>query len=302
MRVYFKQTALELSEARSGRITASSVGAILGVDKFRTRDDVMRKMVRDYHGKPSEFTGNIATQWGHDNEPNALKSAQQSVDFEIEACTEFVAYDYDGMKLGASPDAIRDSGLVEIKCPYAKRNKAVSPLEYLEANPQYYAQMQMQMLCADKQECLFFVWTTVGSGSFSVARDDEYITDTLLPALKAFWADYQGILASDELSAPYLADKKSEYTERDDADFVSLADQYKTVCAEIDALQKNKEELEARLFELCGQNTKGAGLTIYQAERKGTVDYKKVPELEGVNLDQYRKPSTQYWTIKRSGK
>lgn len=37
----------------------------------------------------------------------------------------------------------------------------------------------------------------------------------------------------------------------------------------------------------------GAGVTVTRFWRQGSVDYKKVPELSGVDLDQYRKRATE---------
>jgi hypothetical protein len=42
---------------------------------------------------------------------------------------------------------------------------------------------------------------------------------------------------------------------------------------------------------------KAFGATIKTIERKGAVDYSQVPELESVNLDDFRKPSTFYQKI-----
>ena len=67
-----QQRTEEWFEKRKGRITGSNVGAILGRSPFMKRKDVMRNMVREYHGYPSEFTGNIATNYGTHNEPIAL--------------------------------------------------------------------------------------------------------------------------------------------------------------------------------------------------------------------------------------
>ena len=58
------QRSKEWFEKRKGLITGSSVGAILGVNPWRTPADVMRSMVREYHGAESEFKGNIATEYG----------------------------------------------------------------------------------------------------------------------------------------------------------------------------------------------------------------------------------------------
>ena len=44
-----QQNTPEWHAARKGRVTASMVGAILGVAPYMTRADAMRRMVRDYH-------------------------------------------------------------------------------------------------------------------------------------------------------------------------------------------------------------------------------------------------------------
>ena len=51
-------------EKRKGRVTGSIVGAILGLSPYMTRADAMRSMVRAAIGAPSEFTGNVATEYG----------------------------------------------------------------------------------------------------------------------------------------------------------------------------------------------------------------------------------------------
>ena len=40
-------------------LTASSVGAALGLSPWQKPKDVLRRMVRDYYGAEPEFTGNI---------------------------------------------------------------------------------------------------------------------------------------------------------------------------------------------------------------------------------------------------
>lgn len=86
-RQYHPHTALELSAERKGRITASAVGAILGLSKFATPDDVLRRMVREHFDEEKEFVGNIATRWGHDNEPQAIADSEQF-------CGEITAHDF----------------------------------------------------------------------------------------------------------------------------------------------------------------------------------------------------------------
>ena len=64
MQPHSEQRSEEWFDARKDKITASNVGAILGLSPYKKPDDVMREMVRAHFGAEREFTGNAATQWG----------------------------------------------------------------------------------------------------------------------------------------------------------------------------------------------------------------------------------------------
>ena len=295
------QNSLELSVERKGRITASAVGAILGLSKFATADDVLRRMVREHFGAEPEFTGNIATRWGHDNEPQAIE------DFAFWRAEnvlphDFVSCEIEGVLCGASPDGVMEKGeqeLVEIKCPYSLREQSVIAADFLGAHPEYYAQMQWQMVCADKPACLFVVWTAMGIDFARVEIEQNWL-DKNMPRIKEFWDLYQATIADEKLYAPHLQSNKKEYAERDDDLFTFAAIEYQNAIAEQKAAEERVEEARKKLLEICTENTKGAGVTVYQSERKGAVDYKKIPQLDGVDLEQYRKKSTMVWTVKIS--
>ena len=300
-RQYHQQNSLELSAERKGRITASAVGAVLGLSKFATADDVLRRMVREHFGAEPEFVGNVATKWGHENEPQAIE------DFAFWRAEnvlphDFVSCEIEGVLCGASPDGVMQKGereLVEIKCPYSLRDQSVIAADFLEAHPEYYAQIQWQMICADKQSCLFVVWTTQGVDFVRVERESDWL-DKNMPRIKAFYDLFQQTIADEKLYAPHLQSNKKEYAERDDDLFVFAALAYQNAIAEQKAAEERVEEARKKLLEICTENTKGAGVTVYQSERKGAVDYKKIPQLDGVDLEQYRKKSTMVWTVKVS--
>ena len=50
-----EQRSLEWFEARKGKLTGSNIGAALGINPWKTPDDLIRQMVREYHGAESEF-------------------------------------------------------------------------------------------------------------------------------------------------------------------------------------------------------------------------------------------------------
>lgn len=296
-RQYHQQAALELSAERKGRITASAVGAILGLSKFATADDVLRRMVREHFSAEPEFSGNIATRWGHDNEPQAIDDFAALRDENV-FLHDFVSCEIGGVLCGASPDGITESGeLIEIKCPYSLREQSVIAADFLASHPEYYAQMQWQMICADKPACFFVVWTTAGIDFVRVERESDWLGKNM-PRIKEFWDLYKQTIADEKLYAAMLASNKKEYVERDDDLFVFAAAAYQNAIAEQKLAEEKVEEARKKLLEICTENTKGAGITVYKSERKGAVDYKKIPQLEGVDLEQYRKKSAQVWTIK----
>jgi predicted phage-related endonuclease len=67
---------MALDSRRVGRITASSAGAILGMAPYQKPADVMRRMVREYHGAEPEFTGNPATEYGNFHEAGAIRELE----------------------------------------------------------------------------------------------------------------------------------------------------------------------------------------------------------------------------------
>ena len=66
-----EQRTPEWFAQRRGRITASNVGALLGMNPYRTKTEAIRAMILEWQGLPSEFEGNIATNYGNANEGNA---------------------------------------------------------------------------------------------------------------------------------------------------------------------------------------------------------------------------------------
>lgn len=59
-------------ESRKMRITGSRVGAILGLSPWQKPDAVLREMVREHHGAEREFSGNIATEHGQNQDRKSV--------------------------------------------------------------------------------------------------------------------------------------------------------------------------------------------------------------------------------------
>lgn len=174
-------------KARGGRVTGSAVGAILGLSPFAKPADVMRRMVRDYYGLPSEFNGNVATQWGTLHEAGAVAEYEMMTSRVVKPAYFVTHEDW----LGASPDGyVSDKGLIEVKCPFGLRHE-FAPVKFKMAKeqPHYYAQMQIQLFVTDRDWCDFWQWVPSDNNLERVHRDQKYI-DTMLKGLRAFYNEY----------------------------------------------------------------------------------------------------------------
>lgn len=92
--------------------------------------------------------------------------------------------------------------------------------------------------------------------------------------------------------------------------FIKQNDQWVTKAQEVFDLQQQRKLLEekenqaiAELKELNGDlNSFGGGFKYEGIVRIGSIDYKAVPQLKGVNLDMYRKSNILMWKLTYVGK
>ncbi len=282
-----KQRSEEWFEARKGRITGSIAGAILGCAPYMTRDESMWSMVRAYHGAPSEFTGNIATEYGTRMEPEATAQFEMETGLSVK---EVSFYPYEDW-LGASPDGeCSDGNGLEIKCPYGLRNDPDPKFKSAADQPHYYAQMQLEMLCAGWDGIWFYQWSEYGSRFEHVKKDQSWL-DENLPKLRQFYAEYLSELDNPDHLEPLRKEINTQEAKM-------LLAEYDELKEAIDNATERKKEVQASLIELAGeQNAVMWGRKITKVERKGNVQYGKVPELKGVDLEQYRGKGSVSWRI-----
>lgn len=286
-----EQRSDEWFKARIGKLTGSNIDAALGLNPYKTPEDLIRQMVRDYHGAEKEFTGNIATEYGQLHEPLALMDYEMLTGHSVEECGFIVHPDFKW--LGASPDGLigRD-GVIEIKCPYGLRNKKGDNLIFKTAKEQehYYAQMQIEMFCTNRKWCDFFQWAEGGNSLELVEFDREWINENL-PKLDSFYDLY----LSELVNPIHLEDKVKEINTLKADELIKEYDRIKAVLEDSEA---RKKEIMAELIEIAGErNAILCGRKLTQIERAGNVNYKKIPELQGVDLEKYRNKPSKFWKL-----
>lgn len=147
---------------------------------------------------------------GRQYESKAVKTFEAKHDVKVKKCGLFIRPDIP--YLGASPDGVIDNEtLIEVKCPYAGRDKQIIPgklfpfLCYnkdgsisLKQNSNYYNQIQGQLYIADREKCYFIVYTFKDFFVQTVCIDREYCKHSLVPKLSLFYDKYY---------KPFLASK-----------------------------------------------------------------------------------------------
>lgn len=284
-----QQNTPEWYAARKGRVTASMVGAILGVAPYMTRDDAMRRMVRDYHGAEPEFTGNTATEWGTYNEEGARFDFTLETGHEVKQCGFFTRDDW----AGASPDGLTsDGGLIEIKCPFSLKDKDDPVFKTAEEQPHYYAQMQFQMWVTGRSMTHFYQWAPKGRALEMVIFDQEWV-DENLPILKDFYDEYLK-----EIDNPDHLQPRRKVVET--ANARKLLDEYDDLTLSIEFAESRKKEIMAEFEKLAdGRDALIWGRKFTKVEKAGSVSYAKVvkEKLPDLDLTPWTGKPSQYWKL-----
>jgi predicted phage-related endonuclease len=117
----------------------------------------------------------------------------------------------------------------------------------------------------------------------------------LLETATKFWTEHvMKRIPPEPSDEDYVKLKKKGLTE--------IIRSYECVCADLDRLTASKESLKKMLVDIAkesGHSRCMAGdLKLVQQSRVGAVDYSLIPELKKVDIEQYRKPGTTFWSIK----
>ena len=298
-----EQRTPEWHEERRGRITASLAGAILGHSPWMDHDDAMRTLVRAWHRAPSEFTGNIATDYGNTHEEGAIIEYQMESGNAVEKSGLVMKEDW----AGASPDGL--IGLVgglEVKCPFGKRKASASEdaltFKSLADQPHYEDQVQFSMWVCERAWWDFYQWSpSRGDGSDNTAwervKPCSKWRSRNLPKLKEFYEDF---LTEREMpfAQKYLEARRVEIDSKAAA---ALLEEHDELAEAIDLATERKKEILAALVHMAGSRDASiCGRNLTSVEREGAVSYSKAIKalLPDADLEPYRGKPSQYWLLK----
>lgn len=225
---------------------------------------------------------NYAMSEGVRLEPIARANLEQYFGFALEA----PVYQHDDIDyMIASLDAYNEKErcLIEIKCgsgSYAKAQSGTIP-DY------YYSQMQHQLEVMALDKMHYYCFNGESGVLLEVYRDTPYIR-TLLEAEEKFYD------CMSNFTPPALTDKDYVKIMTDEAYTTSL--KLESVKEQIEALTEQEKALRDQILRMAdGRNSIIGTQKVTKVISQGHVNYKEIPQLKDVDLNQYRKaPSTSF--------
>jgi len=173
------QRTADWHAARKGKLTASNVGAALGLCPWTTRRQAFARATGN-----DKFNGNDATRWGTKNEANGVLAYSAHTGNLVRPTGLHVHNDYPW--LAGSPDGlIGEEGLLEVKCPYWRKRDGSRLHKSIPMH--YYLQVLLCLECANREWCDFISWAPENYTIFRITRDSD-LHEALMPHYTEFYA------------------------------------------------------------------------------------------------------------------
>lgn len=278
-----EQNTEEWLELRKKNIGASDAPIIMGLSPWTTKYQLWQQKLNLV--EPREE--NEAMRRGKLLEPKAHARFREMTGFNTKPEVAFhptIPYmmaSFDGF----DPDK---KILVEIKCPGSSSHQ-MAKIGLVPEN--YIPQIQHQMEVVGADMAYYFSFDGENGEIVEVKRDQSMI-DKIIKEEKKFYE------CMTTFNPPELCDR--DYIKREDEEWQSAAEHYLGLQRSLQELEKQEKMAKERLILLAGQsNVKGAGISLSKTIRRGNVDYGAIEALKSINLDQYRKPATEYWTVRK---
>lgn len=115
------------------------------------------------------------------------------------------------------------------------------------------------------------------------------------------WMGYQsgkeGFIRQEEDAITLSLELYPDHKERDQ-EWIRIAQE----CRKIQEVRRSIEEKESLLIAQLklvskGMNSKGGGFIFTKTLRKGSIEYNRIPELKGIDLESYRKAQVESWKL-----
>lgn len=200
-------------------------------------------------------------------------------------CGESAEYYY----MSASLDGINfeNKCILEIK---TGGQKATEDARAYLIPMKYRIQMQYQLFISEMDTCYYYFWDKINKVGYPVqVLRDEALINKIVKEVHKFWRNYIDFIPP-------------AFTDRDYVERSGEWDEKAKALLEVQSVIKKLEEIETNLRDELiglseGQNSFGGGIRLTKVVRGGAVQYSDIPELQGVDLNKYRKAPVESWRV-----
>jgi putative phage-type endonuclease len=269
------QNTPEWHRWRMQGIGASDAAVIMGETPFKTP----RTLWSIKTGRVREDPAGPAARRGRELERFARRAYERQTGIQMEPLC-LVHEGFEWMRASLDGLSFDGSTLLEIKCPLSLRDRASARQGRVPSH--YHAQLQHQLEVAGAERAHY--WSFHGSNGILIEiRPDKEYAKRLVEAEAAFWQRVK------ENRWPELADEELDLSA--DPKWHDAALRYREVRLRLESAAYEEHKLRATLEGLAtARRTYGCGVEVLKSSRKGALDYSAIPELLGVDLENYRKP------------
>lgn len=221
---------------------------------------------------------NVAMVRGTTLEPQA-RAAYEALTGHVMQPLVLVEGDY-----SASLDGLTFEGdlLVEIKCPMRGKGSMLWQQVAEGIIPSHYAwQLEHQFLVSKAKKGHLYVFDGAEGILLEVVPQPE--------RWQAIHEAWNGFMRCIETDTPPALTERDKVIRKDNA-WQAAAAHYVALKSEADALAERLDAAKAALLTLSSHPSEsGYGVTVTRFWKQGSVDYKQIPALQGLDLEPYRK-------------
>jgi putative phage-type endonuclease len=275
-------------QARFEKFTASQTAALYNLDPYRTLLQIAEEK-RDRREPPVDPSKQQVFAMGHEAERAGREFLKRNYGLNLEPAVLVSSLVQD---LLASLDGFNpDRGLI-FEAKYMGREK-FAKVKHGEIPPHHAYQVQAQLLTSGAKKCLYFAMDPEGSAEAIELRPDFEMQKDIGERVTAFMENLRkGIL-------PEPCDR--DVIQITDARFAELAILHR----QIKSMEAQYSELESSLLSQYSEHARfqAGDVLVTKYWAKGNVDYSKIPQLKGVDLERFRKAGSMRTkvTFKKDG-
>lgn len=273
---------------RLNKIGGSDIASICSLKgAYKTRANLLKEKITGNIAEVNEYTQKIFAE-GHEWETKVRDSINESMkqNFQPLVLQHSIVDEFFVSLDGLSEDK---TTCLEIK---STRKKEFLDLMSREICPPIWNyQIQWAMYISETyQAILAVVNSDTGDVTINEIKRDDELLEFILDRANEF---------RDEMLTPLIKNNEITLDQDEVMEYIAeskrLVKQYQTL---IDAEEdKIKSMAEKIMKDFNANKIEAHGVSVEWQERKGSIDYSKIKELEGVNLEKYRKKSSRHIKI-----